>query len=191
MAAPPATFTSDGRPASASPTACILWTAGTEPPATLTDLLAGRGFRLEAATDRFSAMAAACCAAAAGQRVVVILDEPEHLNGRDELIEAVHGRLPAAVIWTFSLRRKPQLASLDVSPQRAAGSNRPPNGAVPVPLRLVGEPTDPAAPAAPAAIDPADVDTRFEDEPDGRTAILSSEELEMLLADEPERGPKR
>lgn len=190
MAATPATFASDGRPGAAT-TACILWTAAPRPPATLTGLLAERGFALQAASDRFSAMAAACCAAAAGQRVVVILDEPEHLKGSGELVEAIRGRLSAAVIWTFDVRRKPQLNSLDPGADRPASTNRPANGTVPAPLRLVGEPAPRLEPATDDAIDDA-AEAGPEADSNGRAAILSSEELEMLLADEPEqRGSKR
>ena len=152
---------------------CVLWTAAPAPPPALTDLLAQRGFHLEPAGDRFSAMAGACAAAKAGQRPVLILDQPDRLKGSAALIEAVRGRLPDAVIWTYDPSRKPQLRGLDGPPSATGGSNRPPNGTVQaqIPLRLVGEPG-----AAGEAAEHGD-----------RRSVLSAEELEMLLADEPER----
>lgn len=171
----------------AEPTTCILWTGAQEPPRALTALLSQRGFRLQTASDRFDAMAAACSAAAAGQRAVLILDGPDRLRGATDLIEAVRGRLPGTVIGTFDERRKPQLDSLDetLANKFANGalSKEAPGG---VPLRLVGEPpaahADNARANPQAGPEPGDA-FAGESEPD-RHAILSNEELEMLLSDE-------
>lgn len=170
MAGPPAEIPPQ-RPAQDSATTCILWTTAAAAPASLTALLAPRGWPLEVAHDRFSAMAAAACATRAGRRPVLILDEPPGLPGRQELLEALRGRLPDVVIWTFEAARRPQLAG----PDAAATSNRPPNGTLQqqVPLRLVDEPAD-AMNGTEGAADRAD--------------LLSPEELDMLLGDEPERG---
>jgi hypothetical protein len=186
MAAPPVTFAPRNGPA---PTTCILWTAAAEAPAALTDLLAQRGFALEAASDRFGAMAAACCASSTGRRPVVILDQPERLKGAAELIATLQGRLPQAVIWTFDPARKPQLSSVE-APSAADGSNRPANGTVQpqIPLRLVGEPQ----PARAVGIESRDASEAWgESEPADRRSMLSAEELEMLLADEPDERGKR
>jgi len=184
MAGPPAESPSQCLPAPDAGTICIIWTAAAKPPAALGAPLARRGFALEVAHDRFSAMAAACCAARDGRRPILILDEPSRLKGREEVVEALRGRTPDAVIWTFEAARRPQIAGLD--PDRLRATNPPPNGTlqhVQAPLRLVGEPDGATRPEGP-------VNDASEGDPD-RSGLLSPEELEMLLADDPEERGTR
>lgn len=168
-------------------TTCILWTSAQKPPHLLAGLLGQRGFRLVEASDRFDAMASACSTATSGARTVLILDQVDQLHGANELIEALRGRLPEVVIWTFDEHRRPQLASLD-----GAMPNKPANGALlkestaGAPLRLVGEPPVQGVPGAGADPGgrPAPEEAFDEDTAPERDSVLSSEELEMLLSDE-------
>lgn len=187
------------RPASPVRTRAVVLCAPGEPaPRALLDALNRRGVRPEPAHDPFGAARMLFTCGADGARPALIVVEParQRPGPAEDLLRSVRRRLPGTSLWRYDPHARPPLRALaagtfsDASnphAHHAGGANGSgpvvvPSGSTSLPpaLRLTEAlPGEPPSPGALVSNGP-----REEAAPPQPSALLSEEELAMLLADD-------
>lgn len=187
---------------------CVVWRPeGRQIPPDLVTALSRRGLTMREVGDRYRALGAWIAAEAeAGDRGfgVLILVEPESLCGVGGLVRAGDRFLQRRAVWVYDAPegeskfrlRAVRSAEVEAWVEREAGATVGEVREVePTPvvsargwgpkLRLTGEGDGVVQPA------PASSDHSEDGEAPNDAGLLSEEELEMLLADEPPQRPAR
>ena len=168
--------------------AVVFCTPGREAPRTLLDALARRGVEPLVVHDVFGASLLTARASDHGSPALIVVEPGAHRAPLvEDLLRSVRRRFPGVVIWRFDASARPPLRAFS---DLAAGSGAGTNGSSPVvvrkatpALRLTDHPRPtPPIPPGSTANPGADVD----DAPVRETpsALLSEEELAMLLSDD-------
>ncbi len=171
--------------------AVVLCAPGQSPPELLVSALEKRSVTPIATDDPFRAMALVARAGAIDEtrQPALIVVEPSAQSPRalEELIRVVRRRQPGVALWRFDANAQPPLRALSaaVFSDHAAQANGAANGEARVVVSPSGK-SSPRRPSPPPQLRLTDTpaaapESRTEEAP---SALLSEEELAMLLADD-------
>lgn len=161
--------------------AVVFCAPGKEAPGTLLDALARRGVEPLVVHDVFGATLLVARASEQMAPALIVVEPAAHRAPLiEDLLRSVRRRFPGVAIWRFDASARPPLRAFsDVVVRPGAGTN----GSAPVVVRKAAPSlrlTDHPSPATPA---PAR-DPEAEPERETPSALLSEEELAMLLSDD-------
>jgi hypothetical protein len=168
--------------------AVVFCAPGKEAPGTLLDALARRGVEPLVVHDAFGATLLTARASEHGSPALIVVEPAAHRAPLiEDLVRSVRRRFPGVVIWRFDASARPPLRAFsDVGVRSGAGTN----GSSPVVVRKAAPSlrlTDHPRPASPLPAPSPDSSARDPDaatERETPSALLSEEELAMLLSDD-------
>ncbi len=170
--------------------AVVLCAPGQPPPEILVTALEKRRVTPVATDDAFRAMALIAKAGNADEHrqpaLIVVEPSAQNTGALEDLVRVVRRRQPGVALWRFDGNAQPPLRSLSaaVFSDHAEQSNGATNGEARVVVSPRGRPA-PQRPSVPPQLrlteTPAAPESRSEEPP---SALLSEEELAMLLADD-------